>query len=147
MAAGEEGALMDAVVQPEHRITPQPVRACAVVASLVLAAPLALAQDASDRAGSRSRATAASVDEAALKAYFLRCSAEATHRVLDSSDGARCAAAQDALRDLSFEGDFARLLAWWRVHRDRPAAPAAAQPSILPVDSSPGRSGARERRK
>ena len=40
---------MDAVVQPEHRITPQPVRACAVVASLVLAAPLALAQDASDR--------------------------------------------------------------------------------------------------
>jgi hypothetical protein len=147
MAMGEERALMEAFVQPHHRISLQSVRACAVVASLTLAAPLVLAQDVSDRAVRPSRANATSVDEAALKAHFLRCSAEAMHSVMDQSDGARCAAVQEALRDLSFEGDFARLLAWWRVHRDRPVAPPAAQPSILPVDASPSRSSARKRRK
>jgi len=60
------------------------------------------------------------LSDAQLKEYFLRCSRDATERLLALDEGALCSAAQDALKNRSFGGDFGALLAWWRVHRDDP---------------------------
>ncbi len=60
------------------------------------------------------------LSDAQLKAYFLRCSRDATRRMLGLNEGALCSAAQDALKKSSFAGNFDALLAWWRVHRDDP---------------------------
>ena len=60
------------------------------------------------------------LSDAQLKEYFLRCSRDATERLLALDEGALCSAAQDALKDRSFAGDFSALLTWWRVHRDDP---------------------------
>ena len=56
--------------------------------------------------------------EASLKAFFIRCSREATRRMISLDEGAMCAVAQDVLKARSFGGKFDALLAWWRNHRD-----------------------------
>jgi hypothetical protein len=58
--------------------------------------------------------------EASLKVYFLRCSREATRRMMGLDGGAMCAVAQDVLKARAFGGDFDALLAWWRTHRNDP---------------------------
>jgi len=58
--------------------------------------------------------------EPQLKSFYLLCSREASQRMLDFDDAARCSMANDALLKRSFRGDFDALLAWWRVYRDDP---------------------------
>ena len=58
--------------------------------------------------------------EGHLKLLFLRCSREASRRMLSLDEGALCSAAQDVLKKRSFGGDFNALLSWWRLHRDDP---------------------------
>lgn len=84
-----------------------------------------------------------SLSDAQLKEYFLRCSRDAQERLLAQDEGALCSAAQDALKNRSFAGDFGALLAWWRVHRDDPVAgraethqPSAASPFHSPASGS-----------
>lgn len=55
-----------------------------------------------------------------LKALFLRCSRDATQRLLGLDEGALCSMAQDTLKKRTFGGSFEALLEWWRVHRDDP---------------------------
>ena len=82
------------------------------------------------------------LSEAQLKAYFLQCSHEATERMLALDEGALCSAAQDALKNRSFAGDFGALLAWWRVHRDDPVASGDECPAApLPVPPNAPASG------
>ena len=87
--------------------------------------------------------------DAQLKEYFLLCSRDASERLLALDEGALCSAAQDALKNRSFAGDFGALLAWWRVHRDDPVAGRArthhcttASPIDLPASGSGSCAGA-----
>jgi hypothetical protein len=89
------------------------------------------------------------LSDAQLKAYFLRCSRDASERLLALDEGALCSAAGDALKNRSFASDFRALLEWWRVHRDDPVAgraethgPSAALPIHSPASGSGSYAGA-----
>lgn len=49
-----------------------------------------------------------------LKAAYLACDEQATHTVLDIGTAARCSQIADALKQRAFDGDFERLIQWWR---------------------------------
>lgn len=57
-----------------------------------------------------------------LKAMVVQCSAQASERLLDSTDAATCSLSYEALLKSGFAGDFKALLAWWRQARDSAAA-------------------------
>jgi hypothetical protein len=59
------------------------------------------------------------VDDAALENAFWACDVAATRDALPLSAGAQCAIVSDALKERRFEGDFERLLAWWRDNKAR----------------------------
>lgn len=59
------------------------------------------------------------LSDAELETAFWDCDALATREVLSPSDGAQCAILSDELKQRRFDGDFARLLAWWRDNKAR----------------------------
>lgn len=62
-----------------------------------------------------------------LKAQYLACDEEATHSVLDAGSAMRCSQIAEALKQRAFDGDFERLLQWWRSAKlDRARIAAAA---------------------
>ncbi len=76
------------------------------------------------------------LSDAQLKALFLRCSREATQRLLGLAEGALCSSAGDVLKERIFGGDFNALLAWWRTRRDDPTDPAPApEPRNVEVEA------------
>jgi hypothetical protein len=56
---------------------------------------------------------------AELKRVYLACDSSATSGRLDFSDAIQCSFVAEELKQRVFEGDFDKLLAWWRVHRYR----------------------------
>jgi len=66
-----------------------------------------------------------------LRAMVVQCDPEPPRRQAQTAAAAFCAAAADELRRRAFEGDHARLLAWWRQARAaQRTAPAAARPAL-----------------
>lgn len=52
-----------------------------------------------------------------LKVMYLRCDREAAGAVLAPADAAECSMVDEELLARGFDGDFSRLLAWWREER------------------------------
>jgi hypothetical protein len=61
--------------------------------------------------------TPAPLSDEALEARFWACDVASTHTVLSAVEGAQCVRWQDELKQRRFDGDFERLLAWWRAHK------------------------------
>lgn len=59
--------------------------------------------------------TVPSDDVERLKPAYLACDERATQTVLDRDSAARCSQIGEALLKLGFDGDFERLLQWWRI--------------------------------
>jgi hypothetical protein len=62
-----------------------------------------------------------------LKAAYLVCDEQATHTILDMGSAARCSQIAEALLKQVFDGDFERLLQWWRVAKVERLRLAAAR--------------------
>ena len=54
-----------------------------------------------------------------LKTTYLACDKAATEAVLDASTYQRCAVVGEELLKRGFDGDFERMLAWWRLEKQR----------------------------
>ena len=52
-----------------------------------------------------------------LENAFWVCDYAGTRGGVDPSQGAACIAITDELKRLKFDGDFDRLVAWWKVHK------------------------------
>ena len=66
-----------------------------------------------------------------LERTYLRCARVSAQRLMALDEAAVCSTASEALLKRRFGGDFAALLAWWRLRRDDPSEGAAdAQPTI-----------------
>ena len=64
-----------------------------------------------------------------LKSVYLACDRAATQVVLDADIFSQCAIIGDELLKRGFDGDFERLLAWWRAEKARALrAEASASP-------------------
>jgi hypothetical protein len=59
--------------------------------------------------------TPADTERDRLKTAYLVCDEQATQTVLDFGEAARCSQIAEALLKQVFDGDFERLLQWWRV--------------------------------
>jgi hypothetical protein len=57
----------------------------------------------------------AEADSHRLKTAYLVCDEQATQTMLDFGEAARCSQIAEALLKQVFDGDFERLLQWWRV--------------------------------
>jgi hypothetical protein len=68
----------------------------------------------------------AGADNQRLKTAYLVCDEQATQTVLDFGDAARCSQIAEALLKQVFDGDFERLLQWWRVAKAERVRLAAA---------------------
>lgn len=64
------------------------------------------------------QAGAQSADLEALERAFWRCDHAATQGLLDGGAAMECSVATEAFKTRRFGGDFAAMLAWWRVHKD-----------------------------
>lgn len=64
-----------------------------------------------------------------LKAAYLACDRETSSHRMDPTTAGRCMDVSSELMQLAFDGDFDRLIAWWRAAKARPpgCAPAAAE--------------------
>jgi hypothetical protein len=71
--------------------------------------------------------TQAVADLDRLKTAYLVCDEQATQSVLDFGDAARCSQIAEALLKQVFDGDFERLLQWWRVAKAERVRLAAAR--------------------
>jgi hypothetical protein len=69
----------------------------------------------------------AGADNQRLKTAYLVCDEQATQTVLDFGDAARCSQIAEALLKQVFDGDFERLLQWWRVAKAERVRLAAAR--------------------
>lgn len=58
-----------------------------------------------------------SLSDEALEARFWACDVASTHTVLSAAEGAQCVRWQDELKARRFDGDFERLLVWWRANK------------------------------
>jgi hypothetical protein len=70
------------------------------------------------------------LDTAHLERLFWDCDARATHEALPAGDGALCVSIGDALKQRCFDGDFQRLLDWWRAGKAAEHAARGFAPSI-----------------
>jgi hypothetical protein len=52
-----------------------------------------------------------------LEHSFWVCDYAGTNTVVDPNQGAACIAITDELKRVKFDGDFDRLVVWWRVHK------------------------------
>jgi hypothetical protein len=57
------------------------------------------------------------LDPDRLERLFWDCDARATQEVLSPGDGAMCSSVSDMLKLRLFNGDFERMLGWWRTHK------------------------------
>jgi len=56
----------------------------------------------------------ARLDVAQLKTAYLACDEQASERLLDMGSAALCSQVGEALKQRAFDGDFNRLIEWWR---------------------------------
>jgi len=82
---------------------------------LCFAAPAVLAQEGKPVTGSLPQKSASSAEQ--LKAIFLDCDRQASAGLLDMGVAVYCSLAYEELKRSVFDGDFNRLMAWWRAHR------------------------------
>lgn len=68
-------------------------------------------------AGLAHGAPPAPLSDEALEARFWTCDVRSTQAMLPPGDGAQCVRWQDELKRRRFDGDFERLLVWWRAHK------------------------------
>jgi hypothetical protein len=57
----------------------------------------------------------ARLDVAQLKTAYLACDEQASEHVLDIGSAMLCSQIAEALKQRAFDGDFTRLIEWWRV--------------------------------
>jgi hypothetical protein len=79
--------------------------------------PAALPAMTSIGGHSEARASYEQIPAACLKPIVLRCSADASKRMLDMAEAGSCSFAYEALLKTAFRGDFNAFLAWWRANR------------------------------
>ena len=78
------------------------------------------------------------VDVGELTSQFWECDARSTHEALSAGDGALCVMVADALKERLFDGNFDRMLAWWRASKDAEHArrvPTQSATRPLPQDA------------
>jgi hypothetical protein len=85
---------------------------CAMT-GLSRAEPAAVARTAAR--ASLGQPEAATIEQ--LKRAYLQCDHYATKGLLSQSDAARCSSVHEALKARAFDGDFDRMLAWWKSNR------------------------------
>jgi len=68
------------------------------------------------------------LSDEALEARFWDCDVLATQTVLSAAEGAQCVRWQDELKQRRFDGDFARLLAWWQANKAEQHARRLGEP-------------------
>lgn len=90
------------------------------VACVVLAAPAGADGLSVWRERDQLRAHAERLPERDLERWFLRCSREASERLMGFDEAALCSIGFEALKQRKFGGDFEAMLAWWRLHRHDP---------------------------
>lgn len=56
-----------------------------------------------------------------LQRAYLACDAAANQRRLEMMEAARCSLVAERLKQKCFEGDFDKMLAWWRSEREAAA--------------------------
>jgi hypothetical protein len=95
------------------------------IAALALLAGAGLAAQAQP---DRSSLRLVPVDQ--LKAMYLRCERTASYGVLDGGDAANCSMVSEELLGRAFDGDFSRLLQWWR--QERASTTACSDPRATP---------------
>lgn len=95
------------------------------IAFTVLAASAAADDLSTWRDLDRLRANFERLPERDLERLFLRCSRESSQRLIGFDEAALCSVGFEALKKRKFGGDFAALLAWWKLHRDEPELDAA----------------------
>ena len=96
---------------------------------LLLAAALPLLTLAGPAGADPMRLSVAALSLDHLKATYLACDKLATETLLAAGDYQRCALVGDELLERGFDGDFDRLLAWWRVEKVR-FAKTATEPAL-----------------
>lgn len=74
-------------------------------------------------------------DETVTKAFW-DCDVRATQEALSAGDGATCVMLTEALKQRRFDGDFTRLLAWWRQQRHEEYARRGAALPKAAVDTN-----------
>jgi hypothetical protein len=87
--------------------------------TLLLAAALPLVSLPNPASAEPSRSTVAALSLEHLKTSYLACDKTASETVLDLSAYQRCALIADELLQRGFDGDFDRMLAWWRAEKPR----------------------------
>ena len=106
----------------------------------LLIATLLIQAIASAHASDIARNTSVSSKTTDLEHSFWVCDYAGTNGVVDPNQGAACIAITDELKRVKFDGDFDRLVAWWRVHKiarhqELDRALAAAPQSKLASDA------------
>ena len=59
----------------------------------------------------------ASQDMAELESIFWQCDYAATQSALDAGSAQACVVVHDTLKQRKFNGDYTRMVAWWRQHK------------------------------
>lgn len=87
----------------------------------------ALAATASAQSAEQARAELADWSVPRLQTAYLECDRLASRMLLDSSTAAACSTVAEVTLRRAFDGDFQRLLEWWRTARQpRPVDGGAA---------------------
>ena len=109
------------------------------LATLLMATALALALVGAASAVYAADDDWSQVDSAGLEQMFWDCDTRATQDALSPGDGALCSSLGDAMKNRLFDGDFERLLVWWRAHKATEYAQrgiAAPQPLAIDDDEA-----------
>ena len=87
----------------------------------LVATMVALPLLASTARGDPSRIAAETLQVDALKSAYLACDRQTSRGRMDPATASRCMAISSVLTQRAFEGDFDRLIAWWRAEKARAA--------------------------
>ena len=82
-----------------------------------IATAIALSVPAFDAQGQTIPLAASERPVSLLKAEYLACDRAATESILSPGTAAYCSSVSEELLARGFDGDFERLLAWWRVEK------------------------------
>ncbi|VTU22441.1 hypothetical protein H6CHR_01789 [Variovorax sp. PBL-H6] len=99
-------------------------------AAAALALMAALPSPAPAHAQAPDRRHLASVSVEALQRTYLECDRVATHTLLDLGSAAHCSMVGEELKHRVFDGDFDRLIAWWRANKGDSVEAVAESPSL-----------------
>jgi hypothetical protein len=92
---------------------------------LIALAPLALGASMAFAQTGKADIASAPIDN--LKRVYLACDRAASRQLLDFGTAAHCSMVSEALQQRAFDGNFDRLLAWWRAEKDSAATAATAE--------------------